>query len=327
MSSFKVEVVKVEKLEKHPNADSLSVVKVKGWQCIIKTEEFKGVKLAVYVPIDSVCPQSSEWEFLKDRGYRVRTIKLRGLLSQGLLIPAKKHWKLGEDVAKKLGIQKYEPPIPVHLAGDMIRNIPGFQVYTSIESWKNYPDVFTGGEDVYVTEKIHGTNTRYGLIEGKFCVGTHKTCRDPEGKNIYSTIAREYDIKNRLKRVMQYIDGTNIIIYGEIFGKSIQDLRYGKQKPEFVGFDLVVDGAFADPHVMVMLFKEMGLATVPILFHGPFSNEVLKLSDGEAFAGGHIREGIVVKSPKEDFHPEIGRKVLKKTSDSFYLRKEGTEYH
>jgi RNA ligase (TIGR02306 family) len=324
VSTLKAEVVPIE-LHEHPNADSLSIVKVKGWQVVVKTEDFEGVDIGGYIPIDSVLPQSEEWEFLKQYKYRVRSIKLRGQISQGLLIPARGRWKLGDDITEELKIQKYDPPVPVHLAGDMIKEIPGFQKYTNIENWKNYPHIFKEGENIIITEKIHGTNARYAILDDRYCVGTHRTCRNPEGKNIYSTIGRDYAIEDRLRSAFK--EDCNVILYGEIYGKSIQDLRYGTQKPELAVFDILIDGEFMAFWEVKNACNHMGLSIVPVLYDGLFEKNVLDLAEGEAFDGGHMREGIVIQPQLPEWHPEIGRKILKRISDRYLLRKKGSEYH
>lgn len=112
MSSNIVEVVRINNLVKHPNADTLYVATIKGWPCIVKEGQFSVGNLAVYIPIDSVIPDELadkyNLEYLK-KGNRVRTIKLRGVISQGLLLtlPEGVNWKEGRDVAKEMGVTKW----------------------------------------------------------------------------------------------------------------------------------------------------------------------------------------------------------------------------
>lgn len=321
MSTLKAEVVFIE-LNEHPNADTLSLVKVKGWQVVVKTEDFKNVKLGAYIPVDSILPQTDEWEFLRQHKYRVRTIKLRGMISQGLLIPHKRGWIEGQDVTDELKIQKYEPPIPVHLAGDTIKHIQEFPKYTDIENWKNYPDVFQPGDPVDITEKLHGTNFRCGIIGDKFCVGSHTMCKDLEGKNIYSRIAREFKLEEKLREANDFLRGEDIVYFGEIFGKGVQDLRYDLQKPSVACFDIWVRRrGYLAPKTMYWLCTKLGLDDVPILFKGDFKPELLELAEGRSSIAEHIKEGIVIKSlTVNDSHPEIGRKVLKVRSEAYELR-------
>jgi RNA ligase (TIGR02306 family) len=319
MSTLKVEVVPV-KLEPHPNADTLSIAHIKEWQCIVKTEEFKGVTLGAYIPIDSLLPATPEWEWMKEKHYRVRTIKLRGVLSQGILIPAKPEWVEGQDIGTELGITKYEPPEPSQFQGDTVKSTDGFEKYTDIENWKNYPDIIPEGEEVVISEKIHGTNSRFGIINNEFRVGSHNLCKDPAGdKNVYSKVARKLDLEKKLR---ENYPNCNIIIYGEIYGKGIQKLAYGKPEHELAVFDIKIDGRHLNFDEFLVALSKLGLKSVPILKVGAFLTAYLDLADGVTTAGNglHAQEGIVIKPVRERFHSELGRVILKRISDRYLLK-------
>ena len=101
----------IEELREIPGADKIEVAKVLGWECVVKKGEFKKGDIIVYVEVDSVMPEKPEYEFLRDRKFRVRTIKLKGQVSQGLVLPWKSGWGfIGDDVTKVLGITKYLTP-------------------------------------------------------------------------------------------------------------------------------------------------------------------------------------------------------------------------
>ena len=175
MSKLIVEVCKIEAIKKHPNADRLSIAVVKGWNCIVGLDQYRVRELVIYCPPDSVIPNSiiEEYnlEFLKKNG-RVGTIKLRKCISQGLIlsIPEGKSWREGKEVAKELGITKYEVPIPKFQQfrskyPTKKKKNPLFDKYTNIENIKNYNKVFKDGDLVVITEKIHGTNFRAGHLQ------------------------------------------------------------------------------------------------------------------------------------------------------------------
>lgn len=104
-------VQKITKIVKHPNADLLDICNILGWQCITKTGEFKEGDLICYIAIDTVVPELPEYEFLRERKFRVRTIKLRKQISQGLIVPLPNgKWKEGDDITEVLGVKKYEKP-------------------------------------------------------------------------------------------------------------------------------------------------------------------------------------------------------------------------
>ena len=156
-STSECEVVRIGKIEKHPNADSLSITKIYDYPVIIKTEEWNEGDLAVYFPVESVLPDVSVFQFLwkekenpSPKARMVRAIKLRGIFSMGLLIPMKKlytsfpglsldfEWKEGDNLAEHLGVYKYEPPEPTNSGGPSIRAPHWMPKYTSIENVRKY---------------------------------------------------------------------------------------------------------------------------------------------------------------------------------------------
>jgi RNA ligase (TIGR02306 family) len=327
MSSWKVEVVPVQ-LEKHENADTLSIAKVYGWNCVVRTDDFKNATLGAYIPLDSIVPDQPEWAFLKGHR-RIRSSKIRGTISQGLLIPAKPHWKLGDNVTEELGIVKYEQPEPSISLGqndDQVAAPSTFHKYTDIENWKSYPDIIKDGEEVCVSEKLHGSNSRFAIVDGVFYVGTHRTARKYNPDNIYWKVAIKYDIEKKLRAFLPN-DHCVFILYGEVFGR-VQDLRYGLNNDvDLRIFDISNNGHYFGYKDFPHLCNVLSLPTVPLLYQGPFNNDVLKLANGQAFQGGHIREGVVIKPAVERWDKNVGRVILKCISDDYLLRKKGTEYH
>lgn len=195
MSTHRVEVVKIDAVNVHPNADRLELATVAGWQVVIGKNNFKTGDLAVYIPVDSVLPETLEMRLfppdakIKLNKHRIRSIKIRGQMSQGMLIPLQDAideltatgkldpsgydvFELGQDLAETLGVVKYEPPEPEFGGGKGTRAKrasknqinPNFRKYTDIENIKWYTNVFQEGELVYISEKLHGTSARYGWV-------------------------------------------------------------------------------------------------------------------------------------------------------------------
>ena len=191
MSSLIVEVCAVEDVLDHPNADRLEIVCVKGWKCIVQKDTYDIGDLVVYAPVDSMIPitLSDDMDVIKylGKGGRVRTTKLRGEYSQGLIIPitylpfpspgwgfaGQNGYLPGDDVRELLEIEKYEPPLSTR--GDRLPDHPAFQRYTDIENYNNFPDVLKEGEMVVVSEKIHGClphGTSISMADGsKIAIG------------------------------------------------------------------------------------------------------------------------------------------------------------
>lgn len=344
MTEIKAQVVEFDLLP-HPNADVLSIAKIrnKEWQCVVKTSDMVGKSIGIYIPIDALVPTSKpEFSFLADKSKsdgtaRIKTIRLRQKISQGLLINAPEGSVVGDDFTEALGVTRWEPAIPAMLAGDMVREPGNFQKYTSIENYKNFPNVFTENDNVVITEKCHGSNARFGLINDgtnslQYYVGTHKTARDKNGTNLYSKISQSLDIETKLRLIVDdYKPTIHFIIFGEIYGSGVQDLRYdcevGEQKLRL--FDVLIDHQYQPWVTVETIAKTIGIETVPVLYRGKYSvTKAMELREGKTTLGGaHIREGIVVKSDPEDYDPEIGRKIIKFISDEYLLRKNATDGH
>ncbi len=184
MSTFRVDVVKLGPLEKHPNADSLSITKVFDFPVICRTEDWKEGDLAAYVPVDAVVPVTPDFEFIHGgagdiRHRRIKAKRLRGIFSMGFLHPCPCGFGVTDDVQEVLGIIKYEPPPPKAYSGggQQAPEVPGFPRYTDIENILRYNTILQPGELVVATEKIHGANFRCGWINGDFHVGSHSCFR------------------------------------------------------------------------------------------------------------------------------------------------------
>lgn len=329
MSEWRVEVVRVRNVQKHPNADTLSTAEVYGYPAIFKTGDFAEGDLAVYVPVESIVDpaRDSYWEFLKGHN-RIRAKRLRGVFSMGLLRPLPDPGMAeGEDVAEKLGISRWEPPA-VH--DNIMRKTPDapeepwFPRYTDIEALRRWPDVLREGEDVVVTEKIHGANARFAVKDGKLYVGSHKRIKEVDVRCIWWRMAVKYGMTSE-----EFLaKAAGLAIYGEVYGK-VQDLGYGVPAEESVRlavfdvFDLA-NGRYLDWQDVVNVTEVLGLPLVPVLYQGPWgSGECNKLAEGETTLGaGHVREGFVVRPVRERFERHVGRVILKMHGEGYLTRKE-----
>ncbi len=342
MSSIIADVVEVDEVLPHPNADRLFLARIKGWQSVIRKlddglPQFAPGEKVVFIPPDSTLPRAMAERlgvvtYLAERtnieGERelvVKRVRLRGEPSFGLVIaPEDPAWPVGTDVREHYGIGKYRPPVKF-TAGDSEAAHPLFHKYTDIENLRNFPDVFDGGEEVVVSEKIHGTNARIGSVLGTLLAGSHGLQRRRPEPEAMAT--NTYWFPATLEPVTSLLDELATrhevaILYGEIYGSRVQKLHYGKRDGlGFAAFDLFVDGYYLDHDDFTALCERHGVATVPILGRGPFSTEwVAELSRGQTvLPDQHIREGVVVKPVAERTHPKIGRVVLKYLSDDYLL--------
>jgi RNA ligase (TIGR02306 family) len=158
-STHTVEVVDIN-LENHPNADSLSIVRIGGYTVCVNTEQWKGKNRGAYIVPESVVDTTRpEFAFLhKGRQLEVIKVKkLRGVYSQGLLVPAQDDWELGRNVADELGVTHYEPSATKEklTPGDCEKDPINVSKY-DVDTLRKYRYVLTDGEPIVVTEKIHG---------------------------------------------------------------------------------------------------------------------------------------------------------------------------
>lgn len=370
MSSLKVEIVQIKSVETHPNADRLDIATIAGWQCVVGRDTHKPGDEAIYIPIDAVLgpeiecylfPPDSKIQLSKSR---VRTIKLRGAISQGMLVdlsysllekfPLLRIRHLGDDVADILGITKYEPPardIPNHMQGNsQKRPNPHFQKYTDIENFKHYPDVFEQCELVYVTEKLHGTSARFAklpveantvwkrilqflhlLPPYEFCFGSRRVQLQDKPKHHKGFYEENVYAMMAHKYHLAKLLKPGEALYGEIVGHGIQGgYNYGCQQGEylFFAYDVQINGKYLDVPDFVVWCEANNIQPVPQLTFGAFDSDRMNLlRQGDSTIGNQkIREGIVIKPGKERWDHRIGRVVLKHINDAYLLQKDGTDF-
>lgn len=170
MSESYCQVIELGKIGSHPNADLLEITQVmNAYPCIVKKGDFKEGEKAVYISVDMLVPtKDPRFSFLtenEDKEFvRIKAKKLRGIFSMGLLIKAEESWELGQDVREFLGVKKYEPDAHFVLQGENESDKSGMPVYTDIEGFRKYKNLFDEGEEVVITEKLHGCLHKNSLI-------------------------------------------------------------------------------------------------------------------------------------------------------------------
>lgn len=318
-STHRAEVVPVV-LMPHPNAESLSIVQVYGYTVCVRTDDWKDKDLGIYIVPDSVVPDTPQFAFLQGKR-RIKVKKLRGIMSEGMLIPAPEGAEIGEDFAERLGITRYEPPLPpgVSTAGKRADPPAGFQPIYDVEAWQRYGQFFEAGEEVVVTEKIHGTSARYAFVDDRMYCGQRREWQQEDTDNLWWKILYQNPWLEAFCKAHP-----DITVYGEIYGQ-IQDLRYGTAPKEvrFAVFDLLRGREWLSWDDSQALAKSGGLHWAPVVYRGPYDREKIKaLADGPSLIPGasHIREGVVVKPVIERRVPELGRLCLKLVSDQYLER-------
>lgn len=342
MSNFKVEVVKLGPVGKHPNADSLGITSVGGQNCIFNLEgNWQEGDLAIYVPAESVVPLDRPYfswlrKDEKEVTRRVKPMRLRGIYSEGFLIrPSecfdhRSNLEAGQDVTKDLGVVKYVEPESFVMGGEN-ESDPGFMPHYDMEPYFKFKHLLEDSEQVVVTEKIHGCNARFAYVNGRLWVASHGCVKRMDPNNLFWKVAVKYDLEKKL----QMFPG--IVFFGEIYGQ-VQDLKYGITQAEgyqlrfFDSFDSGRETNqpskwFSHSYTKEMV-EAMGLTMVPVLYTGPLVRDVVEsMRTGKSVLdGGTIREGLVIRPIQERWNQETGRTLFKIVSEEYKLRKKGTEH-
>lgn len=347
MSTFAVEVVRLDDVLPHENADKLELAVIGGYRAVVAKGLHRRGDRVVYVPEDSIVPD----DVLEAFGFtgklggkaknRVKAIRLRGELSQGLVLPCDdvaeflleqgkigytEEFYEGKDMTDLLGIEKYEEPIPVEMAGKQRPRPSWFPMYTDIENIKKYNRVLEDGEEVIVTEKLHGTNFGAGMHvdDRTMRVSSRRVVLEEDEANLYWRAARQATLDTTLDRILTFTGCQSAVIFGEVVGPGVQDLTYGVSNGEigFRWFDLMLDGGYVneDDARDIIERTHPRFERVPVLYRGPYSLEkIQELTDGKDFSGSHIREGVVVK-PVMERRTKMGRVILKSISAEYLLR-------
>jgi RNA ligase (TIGR02306 family) len=325
---------KIDDIRPIEGADAIECAVIGGWVTVIKKGEFKVGDLAVYCEIDSWIPNTiapflskdhAPREYMGVKGERLRTVKLRGQVSQGLLLslkalPTALIVNEGDDVSEVLSINKYEPPVPAQLAGQIEGAFPGYIPKTDQERIQNLVREYATWQSLDYTweetEKLDGTSmTVFRTTERPIGVCSRNwEVRETEG-NTFWTMARTYDLESVLKAL------GNVAIQGEVIGPGIQKNKYGLSKHEFFVYDIFdIDAQrYYTPSERISATLVHGLTHVPVIkpahsFAGMSVEDALAYVVNKSVIGTKPeREGSVFKCNME----AVSFKII---SNKFLLR-------
>lgn len=297
-------IQKIKSLEAIEGADAIEKAVVLGWQLVVKKGEFQVGDLAVYCEIDSLMPEMPMFEFLKTRKMRIRTVKLRGQVSQGICFPLDilpTSFEITEDAdcTEVLGIVKYEPPMPANLQGIAKGRFPSFIPKTDetrVQVLQHILDKYKG-DKCYITEKLDGSSATYFIKDGEFGVCSRNLELLEDEENSFWAVARLLDIENKLRSV-----GTNIAIQGELIGEGIQSnkLRQKAQKLFiFNAFD-IDKYEYYNFSELKTLTEKLDLSMVPVLNDNYFLENdidtIVKMATIRSTMAADVwAEGIVIR--------------------------------
>lgn len=330
------------------NADAIEHVRVDGWQVVAKKGEFQVNDLAVYIEIDAWCPHElapflskgkEPREYNGVKGERLKTIKLRGAVSQGLLLPIPTElndptqFTEGLDITELLGIQKWEPPIPAQLRGKIAGNFPSWLRKTDEDRIQNcFKDVSPRfNESWVIEEKVDGSSMTVGYRKGDFildkdsqpipeefvvCSRNLSLKLEDEG-NTFVRIAKESGIQDAMKAY-----GRNLGISGELIGEGVQGNKYDIKGHRWLVFNIfdVDTGKYVSAKERQLIIRDLvalgaTIEQVPVitavgtkLLDGLSVDDFLEMAEGKSILNPKTeREGLVFKNQTD---PNISFKVI-----------------
>jgi RNA ligase (TIGR02306 family) len=204
-------IEQISEVRAHPNADLLELATIKGWQVCVKKNEFKVNDLCAFITVDSIFDPHPSVEFLRNKGFRIKSCRLRGELSQGIAFPISflidrgisDLPDIGQDISSLIGCKHYEKPVPVCLMGIALGNFPTFLRKTDEDNIKNYPLIIDElrGRKYYISVKLDGCSGTFYVKEDHFGVCSRNLELTDTQENSFWKIARKYQVESELRRI------------------------------------------------------------------------------------------------------------------------------
>lgn len=346
MSKFTISVEQIDTVLPHPNADRLELASLVGMTfqfCVVK-DFYKSGDKVVYFPVDSVVPENVlslidlEGKLSGAQKNRVKTIKLRSQISQGIVVKPNELYyygvtddmALGTDLTELLGVVKYEPE-PVSIRDGRLVPLPQLVHKYDIEGADRYPNIIQMlmDEEVVITEKIEGSHfsaSYYADGDYAVCQRNYRILANEGALHDWHKAAQEIKLQEKIITIFSICGAKHVItLRGELIGPGVQGNIYGLSKRRIVFFEMEVDGIPVPPLAMLGRFYTLNLETVPVLYTRKL-RDVLEDKSVQEFSNGYtilpgsketLREGIVIRPINEIWDTEFGRVLLKQRSPEY----------
>lgn len=311
----------VKSIRPHPNADRLELATVLGWQTVIAKGSFKEGNKGVFVVIDTILPPAPWSAFLAhksspDLPIRLKTAKLRGEFSQGLLLPLSvlpphmQDWQVGADVGGELGIKKYEKEIPSQLSGEVKCAFPTFlAAKTDEDNGLSNPDLVAEvlSYPVTVTMKLDGSSMTVIVKDGlsEHVCSRNLSLRESD-TNAFWRAARKLTIPPDFTGTIQ----------GELMGPGIQGNQLELTEPEIYVYQIRDGNEWLKPAGLQRFCRAIGAKWCPVLIDWVEKStltEIQAFADDLTLPGGMVAEGVVVRpfhTPTSGIGRPLGFKII-----------------
>ena len=320
-------------------AERICQAKIGGWRFIVKKGEFEVGDFAVFFEIDSILPETEWSEFLRDKKFRIKTLKFNKMLvatadgsfapaiSQGLALPTSilpegTETEEDADVTEILGVTKYEAP-EEFVAGDIAGRFPPFIPKTDELRVQSYPSLIAelSGKPYYITMKLDGSSMTAWWDEELQVASRNFIKKNEEGDTFWQ-VARSESLEEKLAKYPK------IAIQGELVGDGVQKNRLGEPKRRMYVFNVfdIETQRYYNYEEMIEFCSKAGLETVPVIESGDsfaYSMENLDAMVQKMVypLSKHPAEGIVIRSAQNTYSQTIqGRLSFKYINPVFLLK-------
>ena len=338
-------IQRIWNIEPIEGADRIELAHVLGWQCVVNKGQFRTMDLAVYFEVDSFLPIAPEFEFLRassyrktdimGEGFRLRTMKFRGQISQGLLLPVSEFPVIpadaepGTDVTELLGVQKWEIEERITTGGTMIGTLPYDIPHTDETRVQAEPELISAfaGLEYYISTKMDGSSHSVGIDENGFHVTGHNYEYKDDGNSPFYELVKSMGLQQKMETFSAENSLTTFTIQGELCAPGIQKNRLKLTKPVWYVFNIRENRKRVGLKRMLEICEWLQLESVPIEETGtdlpakyPTVEALLERADGNYPKGGR-KEGIVIRPTEPVFCDLISAALSMKVVSNKYLLK------
>ena len=338
-------IQRVWKIEPIEGADQIELAHVLGWQCVVNKGQFQPMELGVYFEIDSFLPIRPEFEFLRSssykktdimgEGFRLRTMRFRGQISQGLLLPVSMFPEIPADadvdynVADLLGVRKWEIEERATTGGNVIGTLPYDIPHTDETRVQENPELICAfaGLEYYISTKMDGSSHSIGIDEDGLHVTGHNFEYRNDGSSAFYNLVNHRGYQEKVESFARKEGLDTLTIQGEFCAPGIQKNRLRLTKPEWYVFTIRENGKRVGLSRMLEICEALDLHHVPIEEIGydlpekyPTVEALLQRADGD-YPNGGKKEGIVIRPTEPVFCPLISASLSMKVVSNKYLLK------
>jgi len=359
MSDWFPQVTRIRSIETHPNANSLEIATVWDYPVCAKIGQYKVGDLVGYIPIDTIMPDTEEFHFLCPKNYerkedgtqvqagpkypvgsvpekyrRIKAKKMLQVYSQGMLVACPPGLNEGDSLVEVLGLTKWEEEEEENIPGakrtggaNALPPPNGWRVpHYDLKGIRQYVNCLQAGEEVLLTEKIHGANASFSHDGSSLWVKSRKLFKKRDPDDMWWDVALRNDFESKMSKF------PHIAFFGELYG-NVKGFRYdtviehGKLLSRVRFFDAydTHTNRYLDYDDFVAMVMSMGLDLAPVLYRGPWlgKEEMFRYAEGTSTLNPkHVREGWVLSTVKERYEPRLqSRMKVKLVSEGYNLQK------